>query len=335
MLEHGGGLRAAAQRYGIALDQWLDLSTGLNPQGWPVPPIPAPVWRCLPEPADGLEQAAAAYYDTDQLLAVAGSQAAIQALPALYPTGRVGVLTPSYAEHAHAWQQAGHHLEQLPAESLDAALRRSTAPLDGLVLVQPNNPTGIRFPRAQIMDWHAALSARGGWLVVDEAFMDTTPEHSLSTHAGLPGLVVLRSLGKFFGLAGVRVGFVLAAAALRERLQEKLGPWSVNHPGRWVAARALDDSDWQRQTRQQLASASRRLADLLQRQGLAVGGGTALFQWVPQPEAAFWHDALARRGILVRRFADPPGLRFGLPGAESDWRRLEWALAGVRAERLC
>lgn len=330
MLEHGGAVRTAALRYQIPLGEWLDLSTGVNPQGWPVPPIPSAVWQRLPEPEDGLETAAAAYYGTPHLLPVAGSQAAIQALPLLRPPGRVGVIHPSYAEHAHAWQRAGHQLESLPVAELDAAVDR----LDVLVLVHPNNPTALRFSHDVLLDWRARLAARGGWLALDEAFMDATPAESLAGFAHLPGLIVLRSLGKFFGLAGARVGFVLAEAALRDRLQEQLGPWAVNGPARWIARQALADQQWQMLTQAGLARSAQRLADLLKRQRLPLADGTALFQWTPITDAEFWQDALARRGILVRRFADPPGLRFGLPGSEPAWRRLEMALAGVRAERL-
>lgn len=330
MLEHGGALRTVAARYRIPLSDWLDLSTGINPQGWPVPPIPAIAWQRLPEPDDGLETAATAYYGTPHLLPVAGSQAAIQALPLLREPARVGVLSPSYGEHAHAWQRAGHQVEALSAENLDAAALR----LDVLVLVHPNNPTGIRFPLAQLLDWRTQLAARGGWLVVDEAFMDATPAESLANSIGLSGLIVLRSLGKFFGLAGARVGFVLAEPALLARLGEQLGPWTVSGPSRWVAMQALTDHNWQEKTQGWLGRAGGRLADLLTRQGLPVAGGTGLFQWMPTPAAEFWQDALARRGILARRFTDSPGLRFGLPGPEPAWRRLELALAGVRAERL-
>ncbi len=330
MLEHGGALRVAASRYRIPLSDWLDLSTGINPNGWPVPPIPATVWGRLPEPDDGLEAAAMAYYDTSLLVPVAGSQAAIQALPLLRDLGRVGVLSPTYAEHAHAWRRVGHPVDLLTADRLDAALDR----LDALVVVNPNNPTGRRLSLATLLDWRERLAARGGWLVVDEAFMDASPGESLTAHVGLPGLVVLRSLGKFFGLAGARVGFVLAEPALLERVSEQLGPWTVTGSSRWVAKQALADCAWQEETRLGLLRSSKRLADLLGRQGLTVAGGTSLFQWVPSPDAEFWWDALARRGILVRRFTDPLGLRFGLPGPESAWRRLELALVGIRAERL-
>lgn len=330
MLEHGGAIGAAAARYGIALEDWLDLSTGINPHGWPVPAVPADIWRRLPETSDGLQRAAADYYGSDQLLSVAGSQAAIQALPVLRPLCRVGVLNPGYAEHAHAWHRQGHQVEALPAEMIEERVDR----LDVLVVINPNNPTGVRFARDSLLAWRRRLAERGGWLVVDEAFMDATPQDSLAGHAGLPGLVILRSLGKFFGLAGARVGFVFAERELRVRLQEHLGPWTVSGPGRWVAARALADVGWQEAMRTHLRRDSNRLAALLGRQGLRVAGGTALFQWLTRPDAGFFQDALARRGILVRRFNDPPSLRLGLPAMEADWRRLELAMAGVRAERL-
>lgn len=329
MLEHGGALRAVAIRYGIALNQWLDLSTGINPRGWPVPPVPTPVWRRLPEEDDGLERAAAAYYGTDQLLPVPGSQAAIQALPALRGISRVGILTPGYNEYARAWRYYGHTVVPLAAAAIDSAL----ADIDVLVLGNPNNPTGARFTPETLLGWRIQLAQRGGWLVVDEAFMDATPEQTLTPQTDLPGLIVLRSLGKFFGLAGIRVGFVLCEDVLRNRLQEHLGPWAVNGPGRWIAARALLDRGWQRETRRTLQRSSLRLAELLNRYDLQIGGGTLLFQWLLQEDAEFFQEALARRGIWVRRFDDPPSLRLGLPDSDTAWRRLHQALAGIRAQR--
>ncbi len=334
MLEHGGQLRRAAQRYGIPLAQWIDLSTGINPWGWPVAAVPAERWRRLPEAGDGLEQAAQAYYGASCLLPVPGSQAAIQALPRLRPPGRVAVLEPGYGEHRRAWAAAGHHVTGVSA----AELRAGVPPVDVLVLTNPNNPTGERFSRETLLAWRKELKARGGWLVVDEAFMDATPEESLAPLAGAPGLVVLRSLGKFFGLAGVRVGFVVAAPELLTRIEAAMGPWAVANPSRYVAAAALADTGWQQKMRQTLPAASERLARLLADSGLAPAGGTALFQWVETPCAAQAQEFLARRGILVRAFADPPGLRFGLPGSGGPWERLalaldEWARAVPRRER--
>ncbi len=320
---HGGGVRAAAAHYGIPAPQWLDLSTGINPQGYPVGPVPAGAWQRLPEDEDGLEAAARAYYGAESLLPVAGSQAAIQALPRLRgKRARVGVLEPSYNEHARAWRAAGHEVVELTEDELAGA----AATLDVLVLVNPNNPTAVYLDPETLLDWHRMLAARGGWLVVDEAFMDTTPEQSLAGYTPREGLFVLRSLGKFFGLAGARVGFVLAPDGWLRRIAELLGPWSVPGPARWVAQQALEDRAWQTQTRRRLQEAGRRLETLLRDAGLPPAGGTPLFQWCRTERAQVIQDALARQGILVRRFDRPASLRFGLPGSEAEWQRLETGL---------
>jgi cobalamin biosynthetic protein CobC len=321
MLEHGGRLRQAARRYGIPLAEWVDLSTGINPQAYPVPPLAPEVWQRLPETDDGLEAAAAAFYGSPHLLPVAGSQAAIQALPACLASGRVLTLAPTYAEHPHAWR--GHPIRAVPAQHIAAAVGEA----DILLLVQPNNPDGQRFPRAQLLSWHAELAARGGCLIVDEAFIDADPADSLVPLAGRPGLVVLRSVGKFFGLAGARVGFVFAEPAVLNALAERLGPWAVSGPARQVTAAALADTAWQAEARRCLARDSRRLASLLDENGLTGGGGTALFQWRPTPRAHAIHEGLAAQGILTRLFEAPAGLRFGLPASESEWARLAVALA--------
>jgi cobalamin biosynthetic protein CobC len=319
MLEHGGKLAAASREYGIPLDKWVDLSTGIHPIGYPVPSLPPDAWRRLPEEEDGLMETAAAYYGTAQLLPCAGSQAAIQALPTLRAPCRVGILTPTYAEHAQAWRQVGHEVIELSEYTPDTTL-------DVLLLVNPNNPTGRLLVPETLLEWHAQLAAHGGWLVVDEAFMDATPEHSLAAHAGMPGLVVLRSLGKFFGLAGIRAGFVLGWPTLLAELREKLGPWHVPAPTRWVAQQALADRVWQATQRLWLTEQSAKLADLLTRHGLAPAGGTALFQWVGTPQAAELHQQLARLGTLTRLFAQPSSLRFGLPADERGWAKLDYLL---------
>lgn len=322
MLEHGGNIRQAAQRHGIALPDWLDLSTGINPIGWPVPALPADCWQRLPENGDGLEQAARRYYGCAHLLPVAGSQAAIRMLPRLRPAGRVGVLHPGYAEHAEAWARNGHEVVPLASRDVESWLER----LDVLVLINPNNPSAETLAPATLLAWQHRLAQRGAWLVVDEAFVDAMPDLSLARHVGREGLVVLRSLGKFFGLAGARVGFVLAWPALLARMDEALGPWTLAHAARWVAKQALEDFAWQAAERLRLRLAGRRLADLLARHGLPPCGGNALFQWVRTEQAAAIQERLAQQGIWLRRWENPPSLRFGLPGLEDEWWRLENAL---------
>lgn len=323
MLEHGGRLRRAAETYGIPLGDWLDLSTGINPQGYPVPPVPADAWLRLPEDDDGLEAAAADYYGSAELLPVAGSQPAIQLLPSVLQGERVSLLAPGYAEHAHAWRE--RRPVAVGADEIDAAVAHS----DIVVLVQPNNPTGVHFGRERLLEWHARLARRGGWLVVDEAFIDTTPAQSLAPMAGADGLVVLRSVGKFFGLAGARVGFVFAPASVRAALAERLGPWTLAGPARWAARHALADRAWQTQARAALLTAGERLQALLETHGLPACG-PALFKLVATPDAARLHAAFARRGILLRLFETPQAVRFGLPSDEAGWARLAAALAACR-----
>jgi L-threonine-O-3-phosphate decarboxylase len=324
MLEHGGRLRRAAHDYGIPLERWLDLSTGISPFAWPVPAIPPSVWQRLPEEDDGLLAQACVYYGARDLLAVAGSQAAIQALPLLRDRSRVGVIAPGYAEHAHAWRRAGHHVLERPAADLMAGTDD-----DVVVLIQPNNPGGERFAVADLLRLHTGLAARGGWLIVDEAFVDATPDESLCAHADREGLVVLRSTGKFFGLAGARAGFVCARRALLDRLHERLGPWTLSGPTRYVLKQALADRDWHGRARLRLAESSGRLAALLTRHGLPPAGGCAFFQWCVTGRAAALHRALALQGILTRLFDAPASLRFGLPADEASFERLDVALAEV------
>lgn len=329
MLEHGGRLREASERYGIALADWLDLSTGIAPYAWPLPSIPASAWARLPEPQDELEIAARDYYGVSNLLPVAGSQAAIQALPRLLRNVTVGIVSPAYAEHAAAWQREGHQLLEISEDAIEGALAR----LDVLLLVNPNNPTGRRFEPKQLLDWQARLAERGGWLVVDEAFIDCTPAYSLAAFSQRPGLIVLRSFGKFFGLAGIRLGFVLAQPSVLQQLAELLGPWTISGPSRVVATALLQNQAAQRQQRERLLADGERLAALLSAQGLAPTGGCALFQFCCTPQASELHAFLAARGILTRLFTSPLSLRFGLPPDETGWQRLQQALAAFTGER--
>ena len=326
MLEHGGQTRVAATRYGIALEDWLDLSTGINPIPYEPPPFPPDVWARLPQEQDGLEEAATAYYGTPDVLPVAGSQAALQLLPRLSSHCRVGVLHPGYTEHALAWRSAGHEVVKLSAEKIAGAVDS----LDVLVLTQPNNPSGTLFSATDLHAWHAHLAARSGWLVVDEAFIEASVQASCALPQMPPGLIVLRSLGKFFGLAGARVGFVLAHPELLARIRVALGPWSMTGPSRYVAQAALRDSTWQAAARKRLLQDGARLEQLLRAAGLPPAGGCGLFQWTPTELAETIHRQLAQHGILTRCFAEPSSLRFGLPGSATDWDRLRAALDEIR-----
>ncbi|VVP75252.1 Histidinol-phosphate aminotransferase [Pseudomonas fluorescens] len=322
-------MRQAALEYGIAEADWLDLSSGLAPWPFAVPDIPLRAWARLPETDDGLEQAACDYYGAAQVLPVAGSQMAIQLLPRLRRIGKVGVLSPCYAEHAEAWRRSGYIVREVLEQEVDFFLDS----LDVLVVVNPNNPTGLSLAPSRLLDWHAKLAQRGGWLVVDEAFMDNTPHLSLAPFAHLVGLIVLRSFGKFFGLAGVRLGFVLAERQLLKLLAGQVGPWAVSGPTRVVGQACLLDTEGHARQRQRTEAASERLARLLAQQGFAPQGGCALFQWLITEHAEALHEFMARRGILLRLFTHNSSLRFGLPADEADWTRLAQAFDAYAKER--
>lgn len=323
MLEHGGRLLRAARTYGIAPADWLDLSTGISPFAWPVPPIPAAAWARLPDDEDGLVEVAKTYYGAPQLLPVAGSQAAIQMLPLLRSESRVGVIAPGYNEHAHVWRRAGHQVIELAA----AELLVRVDDLDVVVLIHPNNPGADRFDPATLLACHARLAARGGWLIVDEAFMDATPDDSLCPHTANEGLIVLRSVGKFFGMAGARAGFICAHASLLDTAREQLGPWTVSGPARYALRHALADIVWHAQARTRLLACSARLAQLLTKHDIAPTAGCAFFQWWRNDRAGDMHRALAVQGMLTRLFERPHSLRFGLPEDDAAFERLDAALA--------
>ncbi len=302
---------------------WLDLSTGINPHGWDAPTPPPSAWHRLPDANDGLHEAAAAYYGSDGLLAVPGTQAALALLPRLRARSRVAVIDPGYSEHAAAWARVGHDV--VPLSTPQLAGGAGTA-FDVLVVVNPNNPDGTHFDPDTLLEWRTRIAGRGGWMIVDEAFVDTTPQSSLAPHSPLPGLLVLRSIGTFFGLPGMRIGFALGPDGLLQPLAEAMGPWPVSGPARWVAREALADRAWQADMRRRLAAEGDRLERLLGRHFRQRIVGTPLFRTVLTPRAPAVHEALAEAGILVRLLDHQDGLRFGLPPDEAGWHRLETAL---------
>ena len=323
---HGGNLDEARGRYPQAPAPWIDLSTGINPWPWPVPALADEARTALPtkRALAALEAAAAAYYgapDPALVVAVPGTQAAIQWLPRLMPPAEVTVLGPTYAEHARGWTLAGHRVET--ATTLDALDGPGTA-----ILINPNNPTGLMVAPATLLDLAATKAATGGHLVVDEAFADVAPQLSLAAFGGRPGLVLLRSFGKFFGLAGIRLGFVIAPADIAMRLREAIGPWAVSGEALAIGRAAFEDRAWQEAMRHHLAKARAELDEDLVEAGLAIEGGTDLFRLVRSHRARELFERLAAAGLWVRRFEyEETWLRFGLLPDGAARKRLRAAIA--------
>ena len=238
-LRHGGDLGAATEKFGTPPDGWLDLSTGINPTPYPVGMLPAAVWQRLPirDDVTKLDAAARTYYgtpDNTALVAAPGTQAIIQLLPSLRATGTVAIIGPTYGEHGHRWRTAGHDVTEVA--TLDAA------DADVIVIVNPNNPDGRTVSPDRLMTVAKQQAARGGWLVVDEAFGDVAPQLSIVPASKEPGLIVMRSFGKFFGLAGLRLGFAIGDPAVIAALADALGPWAVPGPALVLGARAARSS---------------------------------------------------------------------------------------------
>lgn len=322
-LPHGGDLAAFRSLYPGAPEPLVDLSTGINPHPYPLPALPAETFTRLPAPdlAERVAGIAAEAYGAPSAAHVVpspGTQILLPWIARLVPPGRAAILGPTYAEHARAAAHAGHAvLETDDPTALEGA--------DLAVVVNPNNPDGRVMPRADLL----RLAGRCRLLVVDEAFMDVAPagQSMVGTNA-----VTLRSFGKFYGLAGLRLGFAIAPPALAGLLRAALGPWSVSGPALVAAEIALSDRRWQQATRERLQEDAARLDALLGNFGIA--GGTSLFRLLRDHRAPALFDALARAGILVRRFAARPAdLRFGLPGSDDAWARLAAALARFETHR--
>ena len=309
--DHGGGVDAAAARHGGARADWLDMSTGINPRPYPVGGVDARAWTDLPDAGAeaAFVDAARAFWgvpDGADVLPAPGASALIARLPALLPAARVVIPGPTYNEHAAAFRAHGWDVVE-------------TGPAEAFVAVHPNNPDGRLWGAGDLPD--VALT------VIDESFCDVMPEVSLTPLAVRPGVVILKSFGKFWGLAGLRLGASIGAPDTLARLAEMLGPWPVSGPALEIGMRALRDLDWAAATRARLVDNADRLDTLMTGTGAEVLGGTALFRLYAVADAATVADRLAQARILVRTFPyNPRWLRLGLPGDTAGFSRLEDAL---------
>ncbi len=325
-LLHGGALSAMMAAFPKAPQPWLDLSTGINPWPYPHHDLKISAFHRLPEEEDSaaarLAMARAFACNAESIALTPGSQAAIEALPQLAPSERVSILAPTYAEHAKAWREAG-------ATVHEASSLTDLAQSDIGVVVNPNNPTGALYAPSELLELARSFAARGGTLIVDEAFADLTPDYSLTPYAGAEGLILLRSFGKFYGLAGVRLGAIIGTGALAQKTRALFGPWSISGPALALARRAYADMDWSAAMRARLIDQAAKLDATINTAGFHIDGGALLFRWVRAPDAhALWRR-LAQRGVYVRRFAwSSTHLRFGLPESDAALERLREALDG-------
>lgn len=330
---HGGDLGDVISRFGFAPSEILDLSTGIAPRSWPVPPSllnPAD-WQNLPQKADeeALKESARVALnlaDNAHIALAPGSQILINLVAQLRPAHTVMIPDPAYAEHASAWRQAGHDIIRYPAGNLtEAATRREGC---SLVAVQPGNPLGEVLAPADLAGFAERLHDQGGLVIVDEAFADLMPAVSLTPMAGMPGLIVLRSFGKFYGLAGLRLGLALGHEDDMQKLENLMGPWAVSTPALRIGAAALADQAFQDAQRHWLQAEHDKLVALLQRHQIKPVGGTSLYVLAEVENARALQDHLAAAAIWTRVFErNDRWIRFGLPGDDQGFDRLDQALA--------
>ena len=329
-LFHGGNLAEATERFGLPEQGWLDLSTGISPWMYPVPPLPDSVWHCLPYEPAHLLKAAADYYQcpAEFILPVAGSQDAIRRLPLCLAPARVALPKIGYGEHCLAWRQAGHHVLEYPTL---AQLRQwvDRRQIDHVVVINPNNPSAGCVTQDYLLALRRAM-ADTGLRLVDEAFMDLDSTQSLATKLPVPGVIVLRSMGKFFGLAGMRLGFVLGTTPATEKLKQQVNPWGVNAAAIYIAEQALRDVQWQQHQRQRIFAQAQQLITAVNVWGEPHSQGlfVTLMGELNHLESLFLSAAqagiLLRFGVLDASQVQPQAwLRIGLPG--DSWARfVEW-----------
>jgi cobalamin biosynthetic protein CobC len=306
--DHGGGIDAAIAQYGGTRESWLDLSTGINPTPYPMPKLPHDAWTALPDQAafTRLSDLARRFWNVPEEAAIVGATGAsaiIAALPSVIPTGTVSIPSPTYNEHGAAFGAAGWTLDQDPSHAI--------------VAVHPNNPDGRL--------WQAE-DLTAPYVIIDESFCDVMPKASLIHLSKRPGTVVLKSFGKFWGLAGLRLGFAIGDPEIIGKLTDILGPWQISGPALAIGANALADPQWASETRTCLTGDTVRLDRLVTATGSKLVGGTTLFRLYEVGDAAVMQDKLARHHIWSRTFPYADNwLRLGLP-ASDRWGQLEAAL---------
>ncbi|GHA56185.1 threonine-phosphate decarboxylase [Amylibacter ulvae] len=309
--DHGGGLDAAMAQFGGTRDHWLDLSTGINPIPYPIGDIPMDSWTRLPD-QDGdntLINAARKFWHVPNganILASSGVSQIIAMLPQIASGANFQIAKPTYNEHEAAFVHAGFTLN-------------NSAPVK--IYVHPNNPDG----KTHVIDDNTLKNA--DLIIIDESFCDICPSESLVKFATRPNVIILKGLGKFWGLAGLRLGFAIGHPANIQKLRNLIGPWAVSGPAQYIGARALDDTDWITKTRKRLQTDAFRLDKIAIASGLGIIGGTDLFRLYKTNDAVSFQKHLAQNYIWSRIFPySSEWIRLGLPGQPDHWAQIESAL---------
>jgi cobalamin biosynthetic protein CobC len=330
-LVHGGQLNQMASRYHRPIEKWLDLSTGISPISYPIPYIPQEIWQQLPQTSDRLVEVAKRYYGTESISVTSGSQAVIARLPSLYLKFvkklaiNIDVWLPEvgYKEHEKSWRDSNFNIKKYNSLPSTESLAENAI----VVVINPNNPTGELHQQQSLRLLLQKIEQCSGWLIVDEAFMDVVkPNQSIIHLTSSKHLLVLRSFGKFFGLAGIRIGFLSAHPHWIDKVNQISSPWEVNGPAQYIAEQALNDQGWQDNQHEALTVLSKKLEQLLSKTFLSTQKrnssvdiritGCELFKTITHPQASTLHDLLCRQGLYIRLCDEKNALRFGIPNQD-------------------
>ena len=337
MFKHGGQLERIKKQNPKQTLEWIDLSTGISPYSYPMVEDASNSVSSLPQQHEVLEQAACDYYGVAQLLVTPGSMWSIQNLPMMrklhYANDSRPVLIPGqgFNEHQKAWQSWGFDIELYDSCPTERQLRAAQA----CVVINPNNPTGHMLEPKKLLEMLNVLSKAQAWLVVDEAFIDSTENLSVSRVSlrSVDNLIVLKSFGKYFGLPGLRVGALIAPSQILATSKRLLNEWSISSAAQSIAIRAWKDTQWQLGANEKLRVSGNRLHDLLNKLGYKTQG-THFFQTHYSPHACALYIFLLAQGIYIRLLDDESGVRFGLPRHENHWQRIERALSNFKSVDL-
>jgi len=332
---HGGQLSKVAKQFGIPEQEWLDLSTGIAPFSYAIPAISEKIWQDLPTISPSLIRAAQQYYQAKFCWPVAGSQQLIEKLPSLWNDKNSAIESGKkqhaylpkvgYKEHQRAWSLAGYQIH-FYQDALPDNIEKNSI----VVVINPNNPLTDTFSIQQLTQLKAHCQQQKALLIIDEAFADIFPsEFSFVPHLTnynennndsandneneSDDLIVLRSFGKFFGLAGIRIGFACTTEIWRDIIKESIGPWSINGPALFIAEQALQDTQWQIEQSLRLEKYSKKLQELLKLHlPNASIKANALFITVFLDNAASVYEKLCQQGVYVRLTDEQNALRFGV-----------------------
>ena len=326
--QHGGQLERIKKENPDQLLPWVDLSTGISPLSYPVESGVMDSFTELPQCSEALKKAAMEYYGSRGLLLTPGSMWSIQNLPLLRrllcSNDQRPVLIPKqgFNEHKKAWLSWGYQIEQYDDIPNSHQLRASQV----CVVINPNNPTGKLLEPETLLSMHRELSKHNAWLLVDEAFMDMTPENSLVANAPIEHLIILKSFGKFFGLPGLRLGALIGPEDVLKSASKLLNDWSINSAAQKIAMSAWQDQTFHYQAKFYINGGYERLSSMLNKLGYQTQG-TKLFQTYYCADAQFLYRHLLEYGIYVRLLDDKSGIRFALPKEQTHWERLEQVLS--------